>query len=217
VFLCGTVIPDRSRVVVGDFGLAKSADSAASRLGTPYTMAPEVYNATDLAKYTKKADLWSVGVTLYEMLFGTHPWPDAKTRGDLEKLIFTRSGNNLYFPNKPTVSEDMKTMLRKMLTVDVAKRIGWDELSDLKLLADKKEVLRILNDYDGNDGNPYKLHKLSEEPDYESLKSQRALFVKVISLPPFVNNPRFFQSRLHMEHTIAMIDLRLKARTDAKS
>jgi serine/threonine protein kinase len=36
-------------------------------------MAPEVVKQTG---HTEKADIWSVGCLVVEMLTGTHPWPD---------------------------------------------------------------------------------------------------------------------------------------------
>lgn len=40
-------------------------------LGSPLNMAPEVLGGT---QYNSKADLWSIGVVFYEMLFGTPPY-----------------------------------------------------------------------------------------------------------------------------------------------
>ena len=43
-----------------------------SFLGTPVTMAPEIL----LGKvYDKKCDLWSIGVIIYQMVFGKYPFP----------------------------------------------------------------------------------------------------------------------------------------------
>jgi mitogen-activated protein kinase kinase kinase len=41
--------------------------------GSVFWMAPEVVKQT---AYTKKADIWSVGCLVIEMLTGSHPWPD---------------------------------------------------------------------------------------------------------------------------------------------
>ena len=38
-------------------------------LGSPLNMAPEVLGGT---QYNSKADIWSIGVVFYEMLFGRY-------------------------------------------------------------------------------------------------------------------------------------------------
>jgi NIMA (never in mitosis gene a)-related kinase 1/4/5 len=57
-----------SSIRIGDFGLARtladSAGTAGSLVGTPYCMAPEVREGK---AYTNKADIWSMGILLYEL------------------------------------------------------------------------------------------------------------------------------------------------------
>ena len=63
-------------VVIGDFGFAKEHVSQTdTNLGTPYTKAPEIqFKENPGDKYTNKADLWSIGVCFYEMLYNVIPW-----------------------------------------------------------------------------------------------------------------------------------------------
>lgn len=68
-------------VVIGDFGFAKMGEVAYTNLGTPVTMAPEIL-LTNNAKYNSKADLWSIGVCFYNLLFGDIPF-DANTYDEL--------------------------------------------------------------------------------------------------------------------------------------
>ena len=41
--------------------------------GSVFWMAPEIVKQTS---YTSKADIWSVGCLVVEMLTGTHPWAE---------------------------------------------------------------------------------------------------------------------------------------------
>lgn len=60
---------------LGDFGFCKTLgnanDMASTMLGSPIYMAPEVLKGE---AYTSKADIWSLGVVFYEMIFGFCPF-----------------------------------------------------------------------------------------------------------------------------------------------
>jgi len=67
---CQNIFMTKSGVVkLGDFGIAKVLDEtyaeAITFIGTPVYLAPEV---CDNRPYGKKADIWSLGVVLYEIL-----------------------------------------------------------------------------------------------------------------------------------------------------
>jgi TolB-like protein/Tfp pilus assembly protein PilF len=80
------VITRRDTVKILDFGLAKLATARASCagvvIGTPAYMAPEQLRGEGV---DPRADIWSLGVVLYEMLAGVMPF-----RGDhVESLIYS--------------------------------------------------------------------------------------------------------------------------------
>ena len=96
-------------------------------LGSPIYMAPEVLKGE---KYTIKADVWSLGVVLYEMLFGDCPFKSSS----IAMLIGTLNKNEAHFPLEVNaVSENTLSLLKKMLTKDYFRRINWVELFHFKI------------------------------------------------------------------------------------
>ncbi|XP_014521602.1 serine/threonine-protein kinase ATG1a isoform X2 [Vigna radiata var. radiata] len=80
---------------IGDFGFARSLtpQSLADTLcGSPYYMAPEII---ENQKYDAKADLWSVGAILYQLVIGRLPF-DGNTQYQLFQNIL--ASTELYFP-----------------------------------------------------------------------------------------------------------------------
>lgn len=63
------------KVMLCDFGVSALLVTAHSKrntlVGTPYWMAPEV--AQPVPNYDTKADIWSLGITIYEMVTGSPP------------------------------------------------------------------------------------------------------------------------------------------------
>ena len=114
-------------LVIGDFGLAKMGSEMASTvLGTPLTMAPELFEVNNIGgNYNAKADIWSIGVVYYQLLFGVYPYTGFDRPG-IYRNMKKVTGDQLVFPKE--VSEKSKNILRRMLTVDVKARINWSEL-----------------------------------------------------------------------------------------
>jgi serine/threonine-protein kinase ULK2 len=75
---------------LSDFGFSKimEDDSTFSRVGTPITMAPEVLKNE---KYTIKADLWSIGIITYQLLFKTLPEGRNAMQRSVKKFITSGS------------------------------------------------------------------------------------------------------------------------------
>ena len=68
--------------VIGDFGIARSLnytqEMARTRIGTPYYVAPEVVRGVP---YNAKADVWSFGVILYEVMMLRRPFDVRSSSG----------------------------------------------------------------------------------------------------------------------------------------
>lgn len=107
-------LDDNMNIVIGDFGFAKSGcDLASTKLGTPITMAPELLNSNG-GNYTNKADLWSIGVCLYQMLYGKTPF-EASTYNELQQKVKLNSGNKIKFLPNIEISQNMKNMVISLL------------------------------------------------------------------------------------------------------
>ena len=91
-------------------------------VGSPIYMAPEILKGCN---YNIKADIWSMGVVLFEILFGYCPFEERTICRLLSKI----ESKPLQIPkhiNK--ISEFTEKLLVKMLIVDPKKRISWEEI-----------------------------------------------------------------------------------------
>jgi len=132
-FKLANIFLNDDTIVIGDFGFAKSgADMATTKLGTPLTMAPELLNAQQNLNYTNKADLWSIGICFYQMVFGVSPFK-VSSMTELQSKVKKESGDNLHFPTTPKISEPCKMLLKSLIQCDPKKRIEWDEFFNHKL------------------------------------------------------------------------------------
>ncbi|ODV70122.1 kinase-like protein [Hyphopichia burtonii NRRL Y-1933] len=72
------LITNEGNVQLCDFGVAAKVTSSSVKrttmAGTPYWMAPEVIREGD--QYDSKADIWSLGITIYEIATGNPPYCD---------------------------------------------------------------------------------------------------------------------------------------------
>jgi len=119
------ILLHKGKVKVADFGFSKLLDEgsmAKTLLGSPMTMAPEIYDGTP---YDFKADVWSLGVCLYQLLYrGRYPF----TGKSLAALFWNIQNKELEFDQLIKVSENSKNLLRKMIECDPEIRASWEEI-----------------------------------------------------------------------------------------
>ncbi|WFD34220.1 mitogen-activated protein kinase kinase kinase [Malassezia cuniculi] len=117
------LVDNKGGVKISDFGISKKVEhglllnSRANRpslQGSVFWMAPEVVKQTT---YTRKADIWSVGCLVVEMISGTHPWPTL----DQMQAIF-RIGSQASPPLPEELSENAAGFVAQTFEQDYTRR-----------------------------------------------------------------------------------------------
>lgn len=91
----------KGRIKIADWGFSRilnQGQTTDSFIGSPAYMAPEVLKSEE---YTSKADVWSLGVVLYETLYGSCPW----TGKNIESLIKDIAKKPIVFPEGVKVTK----------------------------------------------------------------------------------------------------------------
>jgi serine/threonine-protein kinase len=140
-----------------DFGIAQSDEEEESltkegmALGTPSYMAPEQYD--DSRNVTFKADIYSLGIMLYEMVTGKKPYPGKMNPDTLMKI----HKGKFVPPRKinPTLPSGINWYIRKCIQAKPQKRAAsvslllsklekWFQSTDIERI--KNDLIRIVND-----------------------------------------------------------------------
>lgn len=123
-------------IIIADLGFAKKGkEMTQTACGTPMYMAPEIFEGKD---YTNLADLWSVGVSFYELLFGKFPF-NAMSQPALLQDIKKHEGSKLPIDKSINhISADCEDLLRRTLTYDTKRRMTWNEFFNHKIFNDNK-------------------------------------------------------------------------------
>jgi len=113
-------------VKLADFGFCKplqfEQQMVQTMLGSPIYMAPEVLKGLP---YSMKADLWSLGIVLHEMLFGFCPFEEKS----IAKLIALHEQSELVIRRDiNAISGTMEELLKRVLAKDPEERISWEQL-----------------------------------------------------------------------------------------
>lgn len=109
---------------LADFGFARvlpSTSLAETLCGSPLYMAPEILR---YERYDAKADLWSVGTVLYEMVTGRPPFR-ASNHVELLRRI-EAADNHIKFPREAIVSTELKALIRGLLKRNPVERMSFD-------------------------------------------------------------------------------------------
>lgn len=183
---------ENAEVKIIDFGFARYLEGnqlASSVIGTPLFMDPKILNFTlpnqqngsssGNCYYNKKVDIWSLGIVLYQLLFGVLPF-NGKDCDDLYKSVtkgnynFPREKRNIYLTKQCVLFID------KVLNVDMNLRPSAEELIQDKWIKgdyDRNDMMELKEEVDTIKNNEYSFYYLWKKKEIKhsiSKKSEHA-------------------------------------------
>lgn len=132
------LVTNEGKVRLCDFGVAAQVTSnklkRSTIVGTPYWMAPEVI--TEGALYNTKADIWSLGITMYEIATGNPPYSDQEAFRAI-MLIPRQKPARL---EGSTYSPALKEFVAHCLDEHPDERPSAEELSKMKFIKSSRNM-----------------------------------------------------------------------------
>ena len=129
---------------LSDLGLGRQIEGvsgAYTTCGTAYYVCPEI--AAGEKKYSYNADIWSLGIVLYELIVKNKPWFDPKmsTTEFFEFVVSTK-----YPPLPENTDERLKYLVKIMLKKDPDRRPACEDILTLDFMYEKTvELIKKCN------------------------------------------------------------------------
>ncbi|XP_012850384.1 PREDICTED: serine/threonine-protein kinase atg1-like isoform X2 [Erythranthe guttata] len=150
---------DNSVLKIADFGFARSLQPkglAETLCGSPLYMAPEIMQ---FQKYDAKADLWSVGAILFQLVTGKTPFTGNNQLQLLQNIM--RSIELQFPPEARNLSPHCTDLCRKLLRRNPVERLTFEEFFNHPYLSDRqpaesfrnRQPQRLLNDFPQSERN----------------------------------------------------------------
>ncbi|KAN0060033.1 kinase that interacts with cdc31p [Thecaphora frezii] len=142
------LLTNSGRILLCDFGVAASLASNSNQskrstfVGTPYWMAPEVI--TEGKTYDQKADVWSLGITIYEMATGNPPLADVE---QMRVIMMIPKSKPPRLPAEGDFSPSMRDFVACCLNEEPKERLTSEELTKHKWMKScAKQPVSLLKD-----------------------------------------------------------------------
>ncbi|KAG9390867.1 Protein kinase domain [Carpediemonas membranifera] len=181
-------------IKLGDMGVSKllKADDKLAKtvIGTPYYLAPELWNRDP---YDEKSDVWSLGCVLYEMLTFRHPYEAHDLKGLANKVLYGRRQ-----PIASHYSTDINNVLNVCLTHDPKRRLSVEELFSMQEIRSRLHMVPTARIRPGSDGQPPQLQASPQQARMIStIRFKRQGRDLVVNLPsPKYGSPKRAQAPL---------------------
>ncbi|XP_028071138.1 serine/threonine-protein kinase ATG1c-like isoform X2 [Camellia sinensis] len=161
---------DNAVLKIADFGFARSLQPrglAETLCGSPLYMAPEIMQ---LQKYDPKADLWSVGAILFQLVTGKTPFTGNNQIQLLQNIM--KSTELQFPPNKKDLSSDCLDLCQKLLRRNPVERLTFEEFFNHPFLSLRQsdEFLRnssprTIDGFSLSESNPVRNAEESSQDD----------------------------------------------------
>ena len=159
------------RLVLTDFGIARTVNEADTQLtqagvslGTPAYMAPEQFESSQV---DHRADLYSLGVMMFQMLAGKRPYSAATTAA----MLYQHAAAPI--PQLPAKLKSLQAVINKLMAKKPEER-----------LKSAKQLVRVIDRFLGNKGAPEALLTSVQTEHFEIKRD------KEIRLPKDVEEPK---------------------------
>ncbi|KAH0465463.1 hypothetical protein IEQ34_005566 [Dendrobium chrysotoxum] len=126
---------ENSVLKIADFGFARFLQPrglAETLCGSPLYMAPEIMQ---LKKYDAKADLWSVGTILFQLVVGKTPFTGSTQLQLLQNIV---KSNDVHFPPESNLSHECIHLCKKLLRQNPVERVSFEEFFNHPFLSQQK-------------------------------------------------------------------------------
>ncbi|GLT92603.1 hypothetical protein SLE2022_104340 [Rubroshorea leprosula] len=161
---------DNAVLKIADFGFARSLQPrglAETLCGSPLYMAPEIMQ---MQKYDAKADLWSVGAILFQLVTGKTPFTGNNQIQLLQNIV---RSTELNFPiDNKDLSPYCKDLCQKLLRRNPVERLTFEEFFNHPFLSqgqpDESRIWafsRAMDNFPLSEGHPLKNTEESSQED----------------------------------------------------
>lgn len=137
------LVSENGDIKLCDFGVAGHLGKNMRRntfVGTPYWMAPEVIKQD---VYDYKADIWSFGITAYEIAHGNPPYANMEP----SKVIQMISKNEPPLLSEELFSKPLIELMENCLKIDPEERLSADDLMKLKYIKNYKKTTKDISEF----------------------------------------------------------------------
>jgi len=113
---------EKMKVKLGDFSCSIFIkDNTSDPIGTFIYSSPEIINEIE---YNEKSDLWSLGITLFEIFFGYPPYGPNPTTNEIKNIVLD---DNNDFIIKKTNIPTLDILFKRLLVINPDYRMTYDE------------------------------------------------------------------------------------------